>query len=250
MASRAAIGLAVTAVLQAAEADAQTEPPRLPPVEVVGVSPLIGSGVDRDTVPAEVHTLDGAALRRRGMPDLIGTLDQRIGGITLNSASGNPFQPTLFYHGYSVEPLRFTAQERLSPMFDSMLSQGYALIQSGYSAGGWAIEQAAADSERLRRHFIDKHGAPKRTLVMGMSMGGALTAMAIESQPEIYAGAYGKDPEFFAFYRSMQAYETGLNAGGTRFVLTPKSSFFRFFATPTPAPAQTPGTPGSPAASR
>jgi modulator of FtsH protease HflC len=66
----------------------------------------------------------------------------------------------------------------------------------------------------------------------------------------IFAAAYGADPEFFAFYRSMQAYETGLNAGATRFVLTPKSSFFRFFATPTPAPAQTPGTPGSPAASR
>jgi pimeloyl-ACP methyl ester carboxylesterase len=95
----------------------------------------------------------------------------------------------VFYHGYALERLTFTAQERLSPMFDPMLSEGYAVIQSGYSAGGWAIEQAAADSERLRRHFTDKHGAPKRTFVMGMSMGGALTAMAIESQPEIYAGA-------------------------------------------------------------
>jgi pimeloyl-ACP methyl ester carboxylesterase len=98
-------------------------------------------------------------------------------------------QLIVFYHGYALEPLTFTARERLSPMFDPMLGQGYALIQSGYSAGGWAIEQAASDTERLRRHFNEKHGAPKRTLVMGMSMGGALTAMAIESQPEIYAGA-------------------------------------------------------------
>jgi pimeloyl-ACP methyl ester carboxylesterase len=95
----------------------------------------------------------------------------------------------VFYHGYSIEPLTFGVHERLSPMFDPMLSKGYAVIQSGYSAGGWAIEQAAADSERLRRYFIEKHGAPKRTYVMGMSMGGALTAMAIESQPDIYAGA-------------------------------------------------------------
>ncbi len=98
-------------------------------------------------------------------------------------------QLIVFFHGYALEPLTFTAQERLSPMFDPMLGKGYALVQSGYSAGGWAIEQAAADSERLRRYFTDKHGAPKRTFVMGMSMGGALTAMAIESQPEIYAGA-------------------------------------------------------------
>ncbi len=51
----------------------------------------------------------------------------------------------------------------------------------------------------------------------------------------IFAAAYGKDPDFFAFYRSMQAYETGLPPANTRFVLTPKSAFFRFFAAPAPA---------------
>lgn len=59
----------------------------------------------------------------------------------------------------------------------------------------------------------------------------------------IFAAAYGKDPDFFAFYRSMQAYETGLQAGDTRFVLTPKSAFFRFFATPESQPAQPPAAP-------
>jgi hypothetical protein len=96
----------------------------------------------------------------------------------------------VFYHGYSLAPIPFIAAEALSPMFDPMLGEGYAVIQSGYSAGGWAVEQAAADTERLRRHFVDQHGAPKRTFVMGMSMGGALTVMAIESQPEIYSGAF------------------------------------------------------------
>jgi modulator of FtsH protease HflC len=56
----------------------------------------------------------------------------------------------------------------------------------------------------------------------------------------IFAEAFGKDPDFFAFYRSMQAYQTGLQPDNTRFVLAPKSSFFRFFATPTPAPAPAP----------
>lgn len=54
----------------------------------------------------------------------------------------------------------------------------------------------------------------------------------------IFAAAYGKDPDFFAFYRSMQAYETGLQPGNTRFVLTPKSAFFHFFSAPTAQPAQ------------
>ena len=45
----------------------------------------------------------------------------------------------------------------------------------------------------------------------------------------IFADAYGKDPDFFAFYRSMQAYEAGLKSADTRMVLSPKSDFFRFF---------------------
>jgi membrane protease subunit HflC len=45
----------------------------------------------------------------------------------------------------------------------------------------------------------------------------------------LFAEAYGKDPDFFAFYRSMSAYETGLKANDTRFLLRPDSDFFRFF---------------------
>jgi modulator of FtsH protease HflC len=48
----------------------------------------------------------------------------------------------------------------------------------------------------------------------------------------LFAEAYGRDPEFFAFYRSMAAYETGLRANDTRFLLRPDSEFFRFFANP------------------
>jgi membrane protease subunit HflC len=48
----------------------------------------------------------------------------------------------------------------------------------------------------------------------------------------IFAAAFNKDPEFFSFYRSMQAYETGLRAGETRMVLSPNSDFFRFFNDP------------------
>jgi len=49
---------------------------------------------------------------------------------------------------------------------------------------------------------------------------------------KIFAEAFGADPEFFAFYRSMQAYEAGLKTGDTSLVLSPDSSFFRFFKDP------------------
>ena len=48
----------------------------------------------------------------------------------------------------------------------------------------------------------------------------------------IYAEAYGHDPDFFTFYRSMQAYEAGLRSSDTRMVLKPDSDFFRYFGDP------------------
>jgi membrane protease subunit HflC len=49
----------------------------------------------------------------------------------------------------------------------------------------------------------------------------------------ILAEAFGQDPGFFTFYRSMQAYENGLKPGETRMVLSPTSDFFRYFSDPT-----------------
>ena len=46
---------------------------------------------------------------------------------------------------------------------------------------------------------------------------------------KIFASAFGRDPQFFAFYRAMQAYETALIGGETSLVLSPDSEFFKFF---------------------
>ncbi len=46
---------------------------------------------------------------------------------------------------------------------------------------------------------------------------------------KIFAGAFGKDPDFFAFYRAMQAYEKALIGGDTSLILSPDSDFFKFF---------------------
>ena len=46
---------------------------------------------------------------------------------------------------------------------------------------------------------------------------------------KIFANAFGRDPQFFAFYRAMQAYEKALIGGETSLVLSPDSEFFKFF---------------------
>ena len=48
----------------------------------------------------------------------------------------------------------------------------------------------------------------------------------------IFADAFNRDPDFFAFYRSMQAYEQGMKSGDTRMLLTPDSEFFKYFNNP------------------
>ena len=79
----------------------------------------------------------------------------------------------------------------------------------------------------------------------------------------IFADAYGKDTDFFSFYRTMQAYERSMQHGDTHLVLRPDSDFFRFFGDPTgkatpnnaaaaaaPAGAAAPSAPSPPRAQR
>jgi membrane protease subunit HflC len=64
----------------------------------------------------------------------------------------------------------------------------------------------------------------------------------------IFADAYGRDPDFFGFYRSMQAYEKSMQRGDTRLVLKPDSDFFRYFADPAgrSPPGAAPNPPAAP----
>jgi iron complex outermembrane recepter protein len=85
----------------------------VPRIDIIGASPLLGSGIDRDTVPAETNVLKGNDLTRGGTlisPDVTRALNEEVGGVNLNSASGNPYQPTMFYHGFEASPLQGTPQ--------------------------------------------------------------------------------------------------------------------------------------------
>ncbi|MCX5569433.1 protease modulator HflC [Kaistia nematophila] len=66
----------------------------------------------------------------------------------------------------------------------------------------------------------------------------------------VFAAAFEQDPDFFSFYRSMQAYQDGMKPGTTRMVISPTSPFFRYLTDPSgnalPVPERT--TPGTPAA--
>jgi iron complex outermembrane receptor protein len=115
------VGAAALLALSDGSVQAQPAPPaaaqppllNLPPIDIIGTSPLLGSGVDRDTVPAETNVLKRDDLTRGGTvitPDLTRALNEQVGGVNLDSGSGNPFQPTMFYHGFQASALQGTPQ--------------------------------------------------------------------------------------------------------------------------------------------
>ncbi|HEX3993078.1 MAG TPA: TonB-dependent receptor, partial [Acetobacteraceae bacterium] len=104
--------LAAMLTLLAGAAAAQPAPPviELPPVEIIGASPLLGSGVDRTKVPSEAQVMTSQDVTREGKPSYLNALQDQAQGVQLDSAAGGPFQPNLFYHGFQAAPLQGTAQ--------------------------------------------------------------------------------------------------------------------------------------------
>ncbi len=91
----------------------------------------------------------------------------------------------MYCHGYSPKPVTYE-NPKLAPTLAVFTDQGYALAQSGYAAGGWAIQEALTDTEGLRRYFVNKYGPVKETYITGHSMGGFLTMVLLESSPSVY----------------------------------------------------------------
>ncbi len=77
---------------------------------VIGTSPLLGSGIDRNLIPAATQVLSSADIAREGAPDVLAALNTQVAGINLDSASGNQYQPSLFYNGFEVSALQGTSQ--------------------------------------------------------------------------------------------------------------------------------------------
>ncbi|WP_178130492.1 TonB-dependent receptor [Reyranella sp. CPCC 100927] len=117
---RLSAGIGLLAWLPAA-ALAQTPAPATPPaaapggmtlpeIMVIGASPMLGSGIARDKVPGASHVLKADDIKITGTPDLLGGFDARVGGMSLNHAQNNPFQPNVLFRGFEASPLAGNAQ--------------------------------------------------------------------------------------------------------------------------------------------
>jgi pimeloyl-ACP methyl ester carboxylesterase len=124
---------------------------------------------DAPKVSTETGVMDGAAYRI-DMPE-------KWNGILL-----------VYYHGYSETPVTYDKTQPVQGA-SGLAAEGYAVIQSGYSETGMAVERAVPETEALRQYFLSKYGQPKESYVTGHSMGGELTMITMENYPNRYDGA-------------------------------------------------------------
>ncbi len=102
----------------------------------------------------------------------------------------------VYFHGYSEGPFTYRVNGALNEQTQPMFDRGYAVIQSGFSAPGWALAEAYPETEQLRMYFLKRYGTPAtgkkakemETIVAGASMGGALVVAELELNPKPFAG--------------------------------------------------------------
>ena len=99
-------GAALAACMPAAHAqNAAAAVTTLEPVEVVGTTPVPGTNVPKDQIPANVQTANDRRLRQlqsTNLPDFMAT---QLPSVNINETQGNPHQMTLNYRGFSASPL-------------------------------------------------------------------------------------------------------------------------------------------------
>lgn len=96
----------------------------------------------------------------------------------------------LYSHGYVAPGSKNPPQDIGDPLTQLfMLARGFALAGSSYATTGWAIEQALPDQIAVLDVFNKMVGRPKKTIALGHSLGGMITAGLIQRHPDRFDAA-------------------------------------------------------------
>jgi len=178
------VALVVLLLLPAIARAQSTTPVELPAIEVVGVSPVSGSDIDRDKIPASVSTMSADEFEHTKTPDLFSAMIRGLPGVVPDDQSGNQFQVNLDYRGFTASPVPGTVE-------------GIAVYQNGTR-----INEAYGDI--VNWDFIPQRAINQMTLqtnnpVFGLNaIGGALTIDMKNgfnyhgTEVEALGGSYGR----------------------------------------------------------
>jgi outer membrane receptor protein involved in Fe transport len=84
--------------------------PFIPKVEVVGVAPVYGLGIDRDLLPYTVQVASEKTIRKAGGENLAEFMAHNLGGVNVNEVSGSPFQSDITFRGFRASPVLGSSQ--------------------------------------------------------------------------------------------------------------------------------------------
>ncbi len=168
--------------LLAGLAQAQTT---LPKVEVVGATPVPGTSVPKDQIPANVQTVDDKELRRRQSLNLPDFMAAGLPSVNVNEMQGNPYQMDVNFRGFSASPLLGTPQGL------SVFVDGVRVNEPFGDVVNWdLIPRAAIASLTL---------SPGSNPVFGLNtLGGALVLQTKSgdthpgTEVELQAGSFGR----------------------------------------------------------
>ncbi len=112
--------------------------------------------------------------------------------------------------------------QNLAATFDRMQAERQREAADQRARGKEAAQRVRANADRQALELVS---AAQRDSDI-------IRGEADAEKNRIYADAYGRDPEFFNFYRSLTAYETALQGNNSSMVLSPDSPFFDYFTNP------------------
>jgi modulator of FtsH protease HflC len=164
------------------------------------------------------------AVARRTLRDIVISDRQEVTGEFIKDASEKLLK--LGIQLVDVRVQRIDLQEEVaSSVYDSMKRTFEGIAQTQRGEGERESQIVRSEAERKRTELIAKALADAQRI---RGEGDASAAA-------IYATAYNRNPEFYSFHRSLQAYRNALGRDGDVMVISPDSEFFRYLKTPAPA---------------
>ncbi|WP_245483392.1 protease modulator HflC [Mesorhizobium sp. M7A.F.Ca.US.002.01.1.1] len=187
---------------------------------------------------ARLRTRLDAALRRvYGLRDFEAALSEERG--VMMREVRDQLRPDATSLGLQIEDVRIRRTDLTAEVsqqtFDRMKAERLAEAARLRARGNEAAQRITARADREVVEIVAE--AQKESEI--------LRGEGEAQRSATFAGAYQRDPAFFDFYRSMNAYGTALDNTGTTMVLSPNSEFFRFFRNPDGS--EGPAKPASPA---
>jgi len=184
--------------------------------------------------------LDAALRRVYGLRDFEAALSEERANMMREVA--DQLRPDAASLGLEIVDVRIRrtdlTQEVSQQTYDRMKAERLAEAERLRARGNEAAQRIRARADREVVEIVAE--AEKESQI--------LRGEGDAQRSATFANAYLRDPEFFDFYRSMNAYQEALDSNGTNMVLSPNSEFFRYFRDPNGKAGPLGSAPAAPAA--